>query len=102
MKRREFIAGLGGAAAWPLAARAQELNGRMRRIAVLIGGAETDPTWQAIAALVRETLAKLGWIEGRNLQTDLRFANGDSRRFIQSPRRQLRAACSAQSGQAPW
>jgi putative tryptophan/tyrosine transport system substrate-binding protein len=78
-RRREFIPLLGGAAAsWPLAARAQQPE-RMRRIGVLVGGAENDPT--ATPAALREGLAKLGWIEGRNLRTDVRFAAGDLERI---------------------
>jgi len=81
MRRRQFIAGLGSAAAWPLAARAQAPNGRMRRIAVLMNGMESDPRRQAWAAALREALAMLGWIEGRNLQIDLRFDDGDANRM---------------------
>jgi putative ABC transport system substrate-binding protein len=61
MKRRDFIALLGGAAAWPLAARAQQAE-RVRRIGALFGGA-TDRAQSVIAAF-RERLAMLGWIEG--------------------------------------
>jgi putative tryptophan/tyrosine transport system substrate-binding protein len=80
MKRREFIAGLGTAAAWPLVARGQQLNGRMRSIAVLIGGHEDDPRRQAYTAALRKSLAQLGWIEGHNLKIDLRFDDGDTNR----------------------
>ncbi len=74
MRRREFIALIGGAAiAWPLAARAQQ-DGRMRRIGVLIGAAETDPeNRNRINALV-ENLRRLGWIEGRNIRFDYRIS----------------------------
>jgi putative ABC transport system substrate-binding protein len=74
MRRRELITLLGGAAAaWPLAARAQQTE-RMRRVGVLIGGSASDPTSERYAAVFKEELAKLGWIEGRNLRIDLRFA----------------------------
>jgi putative ABC transport system substrate-binding protein len=76
LRRREFITILGGAAAWPLTARAQQ-DGRVRRIGWLIGGAENDRGWRANEAALRKALAKLGWIEGRNLRTDLRFAADD-------------------------
>jgi putative ABC transport system substrate-binding protein len=76
--RREFIAGLGSAAAWPVVARAQQ-DGRVRRIGMLIGGPD-DPVTQAWAAAVRGGLTKLGWIEGRNLRMDLRFS-GDGNRI---------------------
>jgi putative ABC transport system substrate-binding protein len=67
MQRRNFITLLGGAAAaWPLAAHAQP-DGRVRRIAVLFGGNDTGR--QPNVAALREGLAKLGWIEGRNLAT---------------------------------
>jgi putative ABC transport system substrate-binding protein len=70
--RREFIALLGGAAAWPFAARAQPE--RMRRIGVLMAHAESDPEGQIFAAVFRETLQKLGWAEGHNIRIDVRWA----------------------------
>ena len=74
MRRREFITLIGGAAAaWPLAARAQH-GDRMRRIGVLMAHAESDPEGQANVAAFREGLQKLGWMEGRNLQIDTRWA----------------------------
>ena len=76
MKRREFITLLGGAAAWPLAARAQQ-SGGMRRIGVLMAYAETDREGQASVALFREGLQKLGWTEGRNIRIDTRWAAAD-------------------------
>jgi putative tryptophan/tyrosine transport system substrate-binding protein len=72
MRRREFIAGLGGAVAWPITARAQQ-DGRVPRIGWLINRDESDPQVQTIQIVFRETLAKLGWIEGRNLHIDVRF-----------------------------
>jgi ABC-type uncharacterized transport system substrate-binding protein len=81
MKRREFITLLGGAAAaWPLAARAQQ-GERMRRIGALIGGAETDPESRARVAALREGLEQRGWSEGRNLRIDYRWASADSDRI---------------------
>jgi putative ABC transport system substrate-binding protein len=75
IRRREFIAALGGAAAaWPIAARAQRSE-RLRRMGILIP--KSNPTWQVYVALFREALAKQGWIEGRNLLSDLRFGDGD-------------------------
>jgi putative ABC transport system substrate-binding protein len=77
MKRREFITLLGGAAAaWPLAASAQQLE-RMRRIGVLMGTAENDPEAPQRVAAFRDALAKLGWSEGRNVAIDFRWAAGD-------------------------
>ena len=70
MKRRDFIALLGGAAAtWPLAARAQQAE-RMRRIAVLMNNAEDDPEGQARTVAFRQGLQALGWTEGKNLRID--------------------------------
>jgi putative tryptophan/tyrosine transport system substrate-binding protein len=76
MRRREFIAGLGGAVVWPVAARAQQPE-RMRRVGALMNVAESDPEGQARAALLRETLEKLGWTVGRNLAIDHRWGVGD-------------------------
>ena len=78
MRRREFLTLLGGAAAaWPIAARAQQ-GERMRRIGVLSAATEDD---QAGLANLRAGLAQLGWVEGRNLQIDLRFGSEDTGRF---------------------
>src|SRR4051812_7053679 len=77
MKRREFITLLGGAAAaWPFAARAQQ-GERVRRIGVLIGFAESDPSVRTWLAAFRGALAKLGWTEGSNLRIELRWAGDD-------------------------
>jgi putative ABC transport system substrate-binding protein len=69
MKRREFITALGGAAAWPLAARAQQPV-RMPRIGFLLSGPESDPARQSYISAFRDGLAALGWTAGRNLQID--------------------------------
>jgi putative tryptophan/tyrosine transport system substrate-binding protein len=76
MKRRAFITLLGGAAAWPLAARAQQRE-RMRRIGVLMSISEDDPLAQARVAIFRQALAELGWTEGRNLTITWRWTGGD-------------------------
>ena len=81
MRRREFITLLGGATAvWPLAAHAQQ-NGQMRRIGFLLGGAENDPLIVAGLAAFRTALGELGWIDGRNVQINYRFAAGDADRM---------------------
>jgi putative ABC transport system substrate-binding protein len=81
MQRREFITLLGGAAAaWPLGARAQQ-DGRVRRVGVLLAFDEVDPEAQAVFASMRQGLRELGWIEGRNLQMEVRWASGDSGRL---------------------
>jgi putative tryptophan/tyrosine transport system substrate-binding protein len=80
MRRRKFITLLGGATvAWPLVARAQQA-GSVRRIGVLIGFAESDPSVQSWLAAFRGALAKLGWTE-RNLRIELRWAGDDPDRM---------------------
>jgi putative ABC transport system substrate-binding protein len=76
MRRREFIAALGGAAVFGFAARADNAE-RMRRVGVLIFGAEDDPVAEKRLDGLRQGLQKLGWSEGRNLQIDLRFGAAD-------------------------
>jgi ABC-type uncharacterized transport system substrate-binding protein len=77
MRRREFITLLGGAAAaWPLAARAQQPE-RMRRIGVLSGLVESDPETPLRVVAFRQALGKLGWSEGRDLVIDFRWGAGD-------------------------
>jgi ABC-type uncharacterized transport system substrate-binding protein len=77
MQRREFISLIGGAATgWPLAAHAQ-LSGRMRRLGVLLGGSENDPQIVAGLAAFKTALQEQGWIDGRNIQIDYRFAAAD-------------------------
>jgi putative ABC transport system substrate-binding protein len=79
-KRREFIGLLGGAAVgWPLAARAQQPE-RVRRIGVLIGGVQGDPSVQPRVIAFQQALKDLGWIEGRNLQVEYRWTAGDVER----------------------
>jgi putative tryptophan/tyrosine transport system substrate-binding protein len=74
MRRRDFIRGLGGAAAtWPLAARAQQ-DERVRRIGVLVASPANDAEWQARLAAFKEGLAQLGWTEGRSVRIDTRWA----------------------------
>jgi ABC-type uncharacterized transport system substrate-binding protein len=80
LRRREFIAALGGAAAWPLAARAQQSD-RVRRIGVLLAGDENDPAWKTPLSAFTQALADLGWTDGRNVRMDLRWAGGDTNRM---------------------
>jgi putative ABC transport system substrate-binding protein len=79
MRRREFITLLGTAVAWPLAARAQQ-TGRMRRLGVLMAAQESDPEGKAQLSGFTQALAALGWFEGRNLQTEVRWGGGDANR----------------------
>jgi putative ABC transport system substrate-binding protein len=80
MRRRDFVRLLGGATAWPLAARAQQPD-RMRRIGVLFSGTDDDPASERFVTALREGLLKLGWTEGRNLRIDERFARNDPGHF---------------------
>jgi putative ABC transport system substrate-binding protein len=75
MRRREFIAGLGSLAAWPLAAQAQQ-GERMRRIGVLLSGDENDPEQKHRLSAFAQALADLGWTDGRNVRVDLRWGAG--------------------------
>jgi putative tryptophan/tyrosine transport system substrate-binding protein len=77
MRRREFIAGLGGAAAWPMVARAQQREG-VRRIGVLTNGTATETYDQPSLAAFIQGLRQLGWIEGQNLRMDVRWNAGDA------------------------
>jgi putative ABC transport system substrate-binding protein len=77
MRRRTFITLIGGAAAWPLAARAQH-GERMRRVGALMGFSESDREGQIFIAAFREGLHNLGWIEGRNIRFDTRWAALDA------------------------
>jgi putative ABC transport system substrate-binding protein len=81
MKRREFIMLLGGtAAAWPLAARAQQRE-RMRRIGVLMSAVEGDPTGLEYITAFAQALAELGWSVGHNVRIEYRWGAGDLDRF---------------------
>ena len=82
MRRRSFITFLGGAAAWPLAARAQQQpSARMRRIGVLEETAENDKERNSQFAKFREELASFGWVEGRTVHFEHRFAAADAARY---------------------
>jgi putative ABC transport system substrate-binding protein len=80
MRRREFIAGLGSAAAWSLAAHAQPRE-QMRRIGVLLPAAADDPAYQAWVGAFLQGLALLGWTIGRNAQIDTRWAGSNAADF---------------------
>jgi len=77
MRRREFIAGLGSAAAWPVVGRAQQ-GDRVRRIGVLMAGDEHDPVQKALVSAFTQALAGLGW---SNLRMDVRWPGGDINRI---------------------
>jgi ABC-type uncharacterized transport system substrate-binding protein len=79
MRRREFITLVGGAAAWPLAARAQQPD-RMRRIGVLMS-IENDSDGKAQLSGFMQGLAEIGWTDGRNLRMEIRWGGGDINRI---------------------
>jgi hypothetical protein len=79
MNRREVMALLGGAAAWPHVASAQQTGG-MRRVGMLMGWSESDPEYHLRVDAVIQGLAQTGWSEGRNILFDVRWTNGDVQR----------------------
>ena len=80
MRRRQFIAGLSSAAAWPLVARAQERE-RVRRIGVLMSSDENDPMFKPRVLAFTKALADLGWTDGRNVRVDLHWTGDDINRI---------------------
>jgi putative tryptophan/tyrosine transport system substrate-binding protein len=76
MRRRDFISFVSSAAAWPLAAHAQQPE-RMRRLGVLMALKEDDPQGRADVLAFQQALLELGWIDGRNIRLDYRWATGD-------------------------
>lgn len=80
MKRRDFMLALGGAAAWPLAADAQQ-DSRVRRVGVLIPFLESEIEWTQLLAAFKKRVNELGWIEGRNIRFDQRFSGGNPERI---------------------
>jgi putative ABC transport system substrate-binding protein len=80
IRRREFITLLGGTAAWPIAAWAQQRD-RMRRVGVLMPYDENDPLAKTWVSAFTQALADLGWTDGRNVRMDLRWGRGDINRI---------------------
>ena len=80
MKRRDFIAGLGSAAAWPLAAGAQQ-GDRVRRMGVLMPYDESDLNGKTYVSAFTQALTGLGWTDGRNVRMDLRWGRDDTNRM---------------------
>src|SRR5262249_20196601 len=87
IRRRSFITLLGGTAAWPLAARAQQGN-RVRRIGVLMAIDENDPEGKRRYSAFTQALSGLGWTEGRNVQMDLRWG-GDNTNWMRERAQEL-------------
>ena len=96
MIRREFITLLGGAAVWPLAARAQQGN-RVRRIGVLVPYDENEPFVKPYLPAFIQALAGLGWTEGRNVRIDLRWFGDDINRIPA-----LARECTARNPTSFW
>jgi putative tryptophan/tyrosine transport system substrate-binding protein len=85
MRRREFIAGLAGAAAWPLAARAQQ-GDRVRRIGMLMPGDENNPVWKPqLSASFLQGLKETGYVEGQNVAVEYRWAENQIDRLPALP-----------------
>src|SRR6516225_5790489 len=80
LRRRDFIAGLGGAAAWPLAASARQ-GDRVRRIGVLMSLDKNDPAGKPRLSAFTQALAELGWVDGRNVRMDFRWGGADNNRI---------------------
>jgi hypothetical protein len=76
MRRREFITLMGGAAAWPVVARAQQRE-RMRRMGVLLPASASDSEYPTLVGAFLQELQQLGWALGRNLQMDIRWSGGN-------------------------
>jgi len=85
MRRREFMLLSCAAAIWPLAARAQQSE-RVRRISVLFGQTSDEPEAQRRIAAFKQGLQQLGWIEGQNVRTDIRWGTSDQERCAETLR----------------
>src|SRR4051812_21785852 len=79
MRRRAFLGILGGAAGWPVIARAQ--HGAMRRVGVLFSTAKSDLEAQSLIGITRHRLEELGWRDGQNIQIEDRWSAGDNTRL---------------------
>jgi putative ABC transport system substrate-binding protein len=88
MRRREFISLLSGAAAWPLAARAQQAD-RVRRIGVLMAHPESDPEYQSYFNAFRHEIAERGWREDRNIKIESRWGALDDPEIRERSAREL-------------
>jgi putative tryptophan/tyrosine transport system substrate-binding protein len=87
IRRRELLAALGGAAAWPVAARAQQ-RGVMRRVGVLIALEANDPEGESELTALKQAFHELGWVDDRNLHLEIRWSGGEPRR-IQAAAKEL-------------
>src|SRR6516225_10124974 len=90
MRRREFVAALSSATVgWPLSARSQQPE-RIRRIGVLYGG-PNDTNFRSKFAVFQQTLQQLGWIDGRNVEFNIRWGGNDAERIVTEAREVVRA-----------
>ena|SRR5215831_15854019 len=94
MKRREFITLLGGAAAWPLGVQAQLVEG-MRRVGVLITLEVNDPEGESELKALKQAFQALGWVEGRNLELEIRWSGGEPGRIEALAGELVRLPCEA-------
>ena len=103
MKRRAFIAALGGAAVWPLAARAQQ-GERVRRIGLLVPATVDDSEYQTRLQAFLQGLQQLGWTDGRNVRIDTRWATTKPTTFADTRRNwsRLRRTSSWPLPAWPW
>jgi putative tryptophan/tyrosine transport system substrate-binding protein len=92
IKRREFMALLGGAAAWPLAARAQQRE-EIRRVGVLMGLEADDPDGASQLKALKRAFQELGWVDGRNLQLEISWSGGEPDRIQASARELVTLRC---------
>jgi putative ABC transport system substrate-binding protein len=99
MRRREFISALGGAAAWPLAARAQQPE-RVRHIGILVNAHASDPVGQTRVATFHKALQELGWTESKNLKIDYRWQGASAAELIKSGPDVILAAGTSNLGAA--
>src|ERR1700682_3734429 len=92
MRRREFITAVGGVAvAWPLGARAQ--SGPARRVGVLITLETNDPEGESELKALKEAFQKIGWVDGRNLQLEIRWSGGEPSRIQASAKELVALPC---------
>jgi ABC-type uncharacterized transport system substrate-binding protein len=92
MRRREFILAVGGAAAWPLAGRAQQSQ-RLRRIGLLIALEANDPEGASEVRALKQALQELGWVDGQNLRLEIRWSGGEPSRIQASAKDLVALPC---------
>jgi putative ABC transport system substrate-binding protein len=101
VRRRQFITLLGGASAWPLAARGQQ-GERIRRVGVLMSRAANDPQGQARVAAFQQALQQLGWDDGRSVRIDIRWGEDDVERSRKYAAELVALAPESSCPAVPW